>query len=481
MSKEKYKFQLMWEAHPMGVQTGRWVIDIFLKNNKYKEIADLIEENIILFYSQQTGTQFYYSVSEMQDASEAGYIKFGIQKKFQEWVKNALFLINESGKVYNDFLDTDIQKTDSKDLFDILKKYIQLMNKVYTYYMSCQPQYAEKLEKEVKENINSNQIFKVLTTSTKIDPVKVEEVEWLKIIRDFSGNELNEKIKSHADKYVSFGAVESGTPWNFEYYQKKLKDITKEQAQEEIEEIELKQRKFKEDYKSAKQEEIDPEISQKALNLAEIGWIRFSLRFAWTKISHMQIEISKEFIRRKINSRLTYENVFELTFKEFEKILFKNRQIDKEEIKKRKQAHIFVTSGGEYEFLIGEKAIKKKDEFIEKVKYNQKEITGAVACEGKVIGKVILFSWMEKDLTKKMAKMEEGSILVAGQTRPQLMPAIKKASAIVTDEGGITCHAAIVSRELGTPCIIGTKIGTKVLKNGMEVEVDADKGIVKII
>jgi pyruvate,water dikinase len=66
-------------------------------------------------------------------------------------------------------------------------------------------------------------------------------------------------------------------------------------------------------------------------------------------------------------------------------------------------------------------------------------------------------------------------------TRPEYISAMKKAAAIVTDEGGITCHAAIVSRELKKPCIIGTKIATKVLKDGDLVEVDADKGIVKIL
>ena len=58
---------------------------------------------------------------------------------------------------------------------------------------------------------------------------------------------------------------------------------------------------------------------------------------------------------------------------------------------------------------------------------------------------------------------------------------MKLAAAIITEPGGITSHAAIVSRELGVPCIIGTKIATKVLKDGDLVEVDADKGIVKIV
>ena len=78
-------------------------------------------------------------------------------------------------------------------------------------------------------------------------------------------------------------------------------------------------------------------------------------------------------------------------------------------------------------------------------------------------------------------KMKPGDILVASMTTTNMMPIIKKAVAIITDEGGITCHAAIIARELKKPCIIGTKIATKVLKDGDMVEVDADKGIVKIV
>ena len=103
-------------------------------------------------------------------------------------------------------------------------------------------------------------------------------------------------------------------------------------------------------------------------------------------------------------------------------------------------------------------------------------ITGKIAYRGKVIGKV-----------RKIIKSDDfdlfinGEILVTHMTRPEFVPVIKKASAIITDEGGITCHAAIVARELKKPCIIGTKIATQVLKDGDVVEVDADKGIIRII
>jgi pyruvate,water dikinase len=78
-----------------------------------------------------------------------------------------------------------------------------------------------------------------------------------------------------------------------------------------------------------------------------------------------------------------------------------------------------------------------------------------------------------------MVKMNRGEILISASTSPNLMPAILKAAAIVTNEGGLTCHAAIVSREFKIPCVVGTQFATQVLKDGDRVEVDAGKGIVR--
>lgn len=104
------------------------------------------------------------------------------------------------------------------------------------------------------------------------------------------------------------------------------------------------------------------------------------------------------------------------------------------------------------------------------------EIVGRVAFEGKVCGPVKIVNDIDD-----MLKFKDGDILVSIQSSPALMSAIVRCSAIVTDEGGIMCHASVISRELKKPCIIGTKIATKVLKDGDMVEVDAEKGIVRII
>lgn len=79
------------------------------------------------------------------------------------------------------------------------------------------------------------------------------------------------------------------------------------------------------------------------------------------------------------------------------------------------------------------------------------------------------------------SKFEDGDILVSGMTRPEFVPLMKRAKAIVTNEGGITCHAAIVSRELGKPCIIGTKNATTQIKEGDWIEVRATHGTIRIL
>lgn len=100
-------------------------------------------------------------------------------------------------------------------------------------------------------------------------------------------------------------------------------------------------------------------------------------------------------------------------------------------------------------------------------------VKGMAASPGVATGRVILVRTLDDILGVK-----EGDVLVTVMTNPDMVPAMKKAAAIVTDEGGRTCHAAIVSRELGIPCIVGTKTGTQVLKPGMEVTVDATRGVV---
>ena len=107
---------------------------------------------------------------------------------------------------------------------------------------------------------------------------------------------------------------------------------------------------------------------------------------------------------------------------------------------------------------------------------SSEELTGRPAMEGRVTGKAVVI--FESD---QLDNVTEGDILVTPMTTPDFLPAMKRAAAFVTDEGGITCHAAIVAREMGKPCVIGTGNATASINTGDHVEVDADSGVVRLI
>jgi len=102
---------------------------------------------------------------------------------------------------------------------------------------------------------------------------------------------------------------------------------------------------------------------------------------------------------------------------------------------------------------------------------------GKVICTGKAVGSKIGQGKARVILdVSGIAEFKEGEVLVTTMTDPDWEPIMKKASAIVTDKGGRTCHAAIVSRELGIPCIVGTEVATKKISTGQEITVDCSQG-----
>jgi len=138
-----------------------------------------------------------------------------------------------------------------------------------------------------------------------------------------------------------------------------------------------------------------------------------------------------------------------------------------------KQGIFFMHKGG-LNLVEGAKAASWLSKITQGVISNVDKIHGTPASPGLVRGRVSILLF-----PKDIKKVRAGHVLVTRMTTPEYVPAMKRAAAFVTDEGGLTCHAAIVAREMKKPCIIGTKIATHVLKDGDKVEVDAIKGIVK--
>jgi phosphohistidine swiveling domain-containing protein len=160
-------------------------------------------------------------------------------------------------------------------------------------------------------------------------------------------------------------------------------------------------------------------------------------------------------------------------------------RVSRREIEDRRFAFCMFYLAGRHEYLAGKPAAN----FINSVSSKKlagmsSEIKGKVAnrVSREVSGRamVINVDYGKLDLMNRaISEMNKGDILVADFTAPELMEACKKAKAIVTDIGGLLSHAAIVSRELGIPCLVGTGNATKIIKTGDQITIDFDSGIVR--
>ncbi len=177
--------------------------------------------------------------------------------------------------------------------------------------------------------------------------------------------------------------------------------------------------------------------------------------------------------RRNVNASLLFYSLPEEIIDGLRNI----KSINNNKLLERKKFALFLTKNSKIKLYTG---LTAKNIFYANVKTGYKikdvdTIKGQVANKGLVRGRVKIV------LRENNLNNLDGKIIVAPMTSIKFVPYLKNVKAIITNEGGIACHAAIISRELGKPCIIGTKIATKVLRNGDLVEVDAERGVIKII
>ncbi len=179
---------------------------------------------------------------------------------------------------------------------------------------------------------------------------------------------------------------------------------------------------------------------------------------------------------------LSMEDFEQLHIPDIQKYLLTKKSPSTEEIKTKRQAtNYYYEPWKGIEITVGYQGRKRYEELKKSyVKRISIEIVSEI--KGKT-GSVWYAHWIVKIIKSadEIAAFSEGQILVTAYTAPDFVPAMKKAIAIVTDTWGITCHAAIIARELGKPCVIWTKIATQVLKDGDLVEVDADNWVVNIL
>lgn len=261
------------------------------------------------------------------------------------------------------------------------------------------------------------------------------------------------------------------------HFYKKIRSVSKAKAQKEILHIQAYSGIVKEKKKKLIREFSLP---KKVVNIASVLsqsiWLQDHRKgVAWW--SMYVITQFSTYIAQK--EAISLSSLLYYSAEEWYELFSIGRKVPTTTLEQRKKFYVLYATQGSYMYIVGNRAraiAKKFTNLHSDMRNKEQFVQGIVVSrsENKITGRIrILHS------PKEVVAMKQGEILVAAMTSPDYIHAMRKASAIVTDVGGLMSHAAVVSRELGIPCITGTKVATKMFKNGDVVEVDTHKGTVR--
>lgn len=425
-----------------------------------------------------------------------------------EYVYNNLVKTNKIDDLYSDFLISAKKIEDTYDNLDIdkinnydnknLKSFFDDVWKKFEKFWSLSIFIdgfdsgfdQEKINEIAKKNDFTVQEVGVLTTPLEMTFNNERLYELLKIVKKIKSKKISkDRLDVFLKKYVQENSGVRKYIKKFDYYKSnysRINHIQSNEVEKELKKYLLDNQLFKEEYNKLvnysqnQKKEVSDILKNHKLNsnplefFAKLTYWR-ELRKAVNLMSIYVLFAILESIERKTGITIKYLKY--LSFDEVDNIL--RGLIDRNILKSRYENGVLVTvDGHDYKIVEGKQAKSLRDDLEKRLAGNveNETITGFVASQGyaKGIARIVLDQ-------KDFGKLKEGEILITGMTRPEFVPVMKKAGAIVTNEGGITCHAAIVSRELGKPCIIGTQNATKLIHDGDLIEVRANHGTVRIL
>lgn len=431
------------------------------------EILALLNNNFMQDYLSKRSLE---KISKYYYAKQKKDHQF-IQKHYQRWQKKYVTqLFNESQCILQSALKNYSTPQLLKLFEQFSKSYLDFWQEAI--FLDAFDYYGETiLEKALlKENKNiTAEDLEVLLTPPEPSFIQKERLDLLSVKTRLIASQ--QKLKDHQRKYYWLHndyAVIKSLPIN--YFKKNLQkiDLKQEKAlKKELALLNNRKARVKKKYKLSKT------LKNTLDFMALLGTFR-DVRKSYQQMTAAPLKkLAKEIAKRAELPVNTVENCF---FWEM-KSIFKYNKLQLNTINKRDTGGTFFMNvyRDKHEALYGKPA-HILHRHLQKIISKQSGLKGMPACAGKVTGKVRVISNVPD-----MDKFKQGEILVTNNTTPEFVPLMKKAKAIITEQGGVTTHAAIVSRELNVPCVIGVKNVVRILKNGNKVELNANKGKIKIL
>lgn len=448
----------------------------------------------IMAYCQGESFYWYNDVHENRKIGREIINKFAAGTEMKSHIttiwRDTISTIKEKS---DSIVQADLSQWSLDELIDIYTNLVDLTAEQYGFSIAIDAVDeigAVVIEKKIKDTCAKTgqkfeTVYNAITMPVIASVALMRERSILSIARYVrsGGKELNDlmvqkKIKAIADEYwwmdLGWATLEIDSEKQIETMLEQMLDegFNLEKRAEELKDASDQIQQTKQQLIKELKLDQDEEFT-KYLQVTE----DFTIFHDWRKEFQMRELFSESLLLKEVGERLEIEPDLFNWMSPSEIVGLKNsKDINEEAIRHRADRFLIVIKGGESKEFLADEATKVWLEEREEVQREYRDLQGTPACLGKATGEVFIAL-----TANEITDIKPGQVLVTGMTTPDYVPAMKKAAAIVTDEGGITCHAAIISRELGIPCIVGTRDATRVFENGQIVEVDANHGVVRAV
>lgn len=440
----------------------------------YKPMVTLVDKGEVSVY-----------MDEGNDAVIARkiYRKFCGKGYFEKFEKRVRAVADDLLKEVRPFVGKNFKAVGNKQLASLYKEFCDgfISMRVYTSMPTALEhgtnmwtgKLMEILKRKIADEGERNSALSILTSPEQDS--YVQEFD-LKLAGAAILNKYRELLRKLAKDYAWIRYAFQGEPLKVTDLEERIKQIGKTRA--DFESF-IKRGRDRITVLRGQKREL---VKKYGLTLEEKRWFDIGAKIVFIKFFRKGVFAESyyavEFLLKEIGRRVgcTRDQVTNMTPGEVLAAL-KTGCFDPKLVELRKNHSLLAHVDGrtffvpvENELIQGKDFFRLKDEKV----VMQTEIKGQTAFSGFATGRVKIVN-----VPADMQNFKQGDILISRSTNPSLLMAMRRAAAFVTDLGGLTCHAAIVARELKIPCVVGTKVATQVFKDGDMVEVDAGKGLVR--
>lgn len=437
--------------------------------------------NVTMYY--EDGKMWSYAPKE-----DWKFNQYWLSERFKELEPDLIteieFYVNREKNALKRFLDrineTDLESLDAETLAKILNEwYYTTLNDIFALNLApVEHALTETIKELLSELVDDNQVselLSILLTFEQYTEAAKEDMALTKLALDIleGGEDKGKLLFEHTVAYSHLTLGYGSKAWTYQEFEVRvnsLLNLTKYQLEHKLDHMLNHPNRVKEGKERILSQLNNDHIRRLAELGAGIGYLRDKNKALLGKSVSYRNRIIRAISEK---TEVSAEDMNLYFLHEIMDLLLNNIRVSNYELSERQSGIIL---NARLEYLTGDEARLYRHKTFDEETFSIETIKGLCASPGELSGKVRICH-----NPNDCNALSEGEILVAHGTDFDYIDAMMKASAIITEEGGMLSHAAVVSREMGKPCIVGMKGILSCLNNGDEVVLNAIKGTVKVI